>query len=136
MSINRIYYGPGVNDYYSFDDMIGGLQPKQMKVEVTERAGQPGESVWLLGMKALDSSVLTIRYVLDRQDAIDLVALYETLIDGNPYEVVQAGQSFGYFKVLQLQCAPLRPCVVAGSIVPNATIMQGIQWTLRSTNPP
>jgi hypothetical protein len=142
MSINRIIIDPGSypdpGSYFAFDDMIGALHPMQQMTEVLERKGHRAESVRLAGIRAPDSRITTLRYWFDGNDAILALASYVDLLDGNPYEVIQHGRSWGTFIFLTpILNGPLLPVATAsGTIEANPTVMQPIQWTLRNTDPP
>jgi hypothetical protein len=143
MSINRIvidpdnYPDPG--SYFAFDDMVGALQPMKQTTEVLERPGHRAQSIRLAGIRAPDSRITTVRYWVDGNDAILALASYVTLLDGNPYPVIQHGRQWGTFVFLSplVQAAPLLPvAMAAGTIEPFPTVMQSLSWILRNTDPP
>lgn len=104
MSINRIIYGDeGQGEFYGFDDMVGALQPKREELQVLTRIGQDGERLRKTGVRARPTRLQTVLFVDDLNDANLLLGTdYISLIDGSSVEIVQYGQSFGNFRVIDV----------------------------------
>lgn len=134
----KIIYGAGPSDFYQFDDLIGDLQPKLPQIEVIVRAGRPGEQLRDTGVRALPSQVATLEVVATRAAAIDAIAEYAALIDGLPHEVIQHGQSFGFFRVVAIVPKEPRPCANYLGSVSGLTsgFLLAVTWTLIGTDPP
>jgi hypothetical protein len=123
--------------YIAFDDILAAFQPKMEQVEVFARPGHDGESMRATGVRAEPTPMRTLRYVATRGDALDGIEFYAGLIDGAPYEIVQHGESFGFFRVLKVSPLPLIPCAaVAGSLIANPGILLAVDWLVLSTVEP
>ena len=143
---NRIVFGadPEVPaDYYPFEDMLGRLQPKAEKLEAFIRPGHRGETLRKTGIRAVPSQIVTVHYVFDWDAAAAAITAYQTLIDGNPYNVIQRGTDFGYWRIVEAVELPQTHYVanVIGSILFDETgelpsVCQYVQWTLISTDAP
>jgi hypothetical protein len=121
-------------DEFTFDDMLGALQPKQPNVDVLVRGGHDGETFRYTGTRAEPSVVQTLRYWASRDDAIDVFAVYNALIDGTGYEVFQHDFSWGLFKVLKIKHLGIEAVGPStGTIEANPVCLQRIEWTLVST---
>lgn len=139
MPVNRIIYGDeGANEFYGFDDMQGDLQPKQPQLEILARPGRDGERLRDTGTRAVPSRITTLLWVDDRADHLDLLDDYIALIDGDPYEIKQHGESYGYFRIVGV--SPRQPiaCLNVTGHVGGGTpqIMQIIDWVVISTDAP
>lgn len=137
---NRIVFGDDPDDpldYYAFEDMRGRLQPKQQQLEVIVRRGHAGESLRETGVRAVPSQILTIHYVEDWTAAKNAITAYGDLI-GSLVQVIQHTTNYGYFKVLgPVVEVDARACAnVVGSLIATPTVLQVVQWTLISTDPP
>lgn len=124
--------------YFAFDDMRGDLQPRAEQLEAFTRPGHDGHHILKLGVQAEPSTIVTVRGVADREDAKQFLVDYNSLRDGNPYEVVQHGQSFGFFHVLRVrQVGELQAITSSIGMVGGAcTIIQRVQWELLSVPEP
>ena len=141
MSVNELIFDavnyPDPGSFFAFDDIIGDLQPKQAEAQVIERFGSDGETVRLLATRAANSQAVFIRYFVDRDTAVAAVASYvNTLITGEPYELIQHGTSFGFFKVLRIEPQMVRPCIVAGALTTGSTVGLFMRFTLRNAFDP
>lgn len=122
---------------FFFDDILGALQPKAQQLEVILRPGVDGESLRETGVRAIPSPIRTLHAFLDRGDALTALEQYLTLIDGNPYEIVQHDESYGFFRVLAIQNQQLLPIATgAGWLVDNPTVLQILDWVVLGTEPP
>ena len=65
------------------------------------------------GVRADPTQIRTVLYMADRGDALTALESYVTLIDGNPYEFIQHGQSWGFYRILKVVGQPIAPCAVA-----------------------
>lgn len=142
---NRIVHGTDPEDpadYYPFEDIRGRLQPKAEKLEVTIRPGHAGETIRKTGIRATPSQIVTVHYVLNWTAAKAALVDYHTLIDGNPYEIIQHSLSYGYFRVLDITEVDVRAVEnVIGSILFEEsgsvpTVLQTLAWTVVSTEAP
>jgi hypothetical protein len=140
VSINRIIFDQTDPDdpanYYAFDDIVGALDPKQNEAQVIERFGVDGETVRLLATRAANSRAVFVRYLADRATALSAIEAYVDLIDGNPYELIQHGESFGYWKILRINPQPIRPAIMAGTLTTGAGVGLFLDVTLRSAFTP
>jgi hypothetical protein len=125
-------------DAFEFEDMVGRLNPKAEQLEVLLRPGHDGETLRKTGVRAEPSRIVTMHFVADWAAAKAALEAYNALIDGEPYEVIQHDESYGYFRVLNVTEMPQTRFVTAvvGSIIPNASVQQFCQWTLLSTEAP
>jgi hypothetical protein len=123
--------------YLPFDDLIAAFQPKAEQLEVIVRPGRDGEIMRETGVRADPTPMRTLLYVVDRGDTLDAIEAYVTLIDGLPYEIIQHGESFGFFRVLKVNPLPLVPCAAcAGSLISNPGILLAVDWLVISTEEP
>jgi hypothetical protein len=125
-------------NFYAFDQMRGVFQPKQQQLEGIVRPGHDGESTRETGVRGDPFAIRTTLYVPTRQDAVNAIAEYIALVDGNPYNVIQNGQSWGYFKILKVaQAGEPIPCAsVIGTLIDNPEIKHVVDFTILSTDPP
>lgn len=134
---NRIIYGDeGLGEYYGFDDMVGSLQLQREELQVLTRIGQTGERLRQTGTRAKPTQIETFLYVDDVADAIAFLENdYFPLLDGAAYEVKQAGESFGNFRVLDIQSHPL---VAVSNVIGHIgggtpTYLQRLTWAILAT---
>lgn len=125
-------------DEFEFEDIVGRLQPKAEQLEVIVRPGRDGEILAKTGVRAVPSQIVTMHYVADWLAAKAALEAYISLIDGDPYEVIQRDETFGYFRVLSVVELPQTRAVtnVIGSIIPNPGVQQFCAWTLISSEAP
>jgi hypothetical protein len=138
--VNKIVFREDPNnpdDYYAFEDMRGRLQPKQQQLEVAARRGHRGETLRETGIRAIPSQILTIHYVEDWTSAQNAITAYGDLI-GALVQVIQHTTNYGYFKVLGpvVEVDARAVETVIGSLIATPTVLQVVQWTLISTDPP
>lgn len=123
--------------YFPFDDLLAAFQPKAVQLEVIVRPGVDGESLRETGVRADPTPMRTLFYVGDRGDAKSAIVAYIQLIDGNPYEIIQHGESWGFYQVLKVNPLPTIPCATAaGTIIPNPGILLVVDWLVLSTEAP
>lgn len=132
------YTPPGdLSGAYLFDDMIGDFQPKCEQLEILLRPGSDGEELRATGIRAVPTRLLTVRYLASRSDALAAMEQYVTLADGVAYEIINHGQSWGYFRLAAPPSArPLLPALAIGTITANPTVCQIIEWAWISTDDP
>lgn len=122
---------------FAFDDMLGAPQPKTEQLEVIARPGVDGENLRETGVRAEPTALRTLVYLADRGDAKTAIESYAVLIDGEPYEIIQHGQSWGFYRVLKVVPQPLLPCAVAaGTLVVNPSVLLIADWLLLGTEAP
>jgi hypothetical protein len=132
------YDPPGdVSGAYLFDDMIAAFQPKAQQLEILLRRGRDGEELRETGIRAKPSVMTTVRAVEDREGALENLEEYTALQDGNPYEIINHGVSWGFFRILDVNPRPLLPlAATAGFLTANATVLQVLDWVVISTEAP
>jgi hypothetical protein len=125
-------------DDFDFEDMFGVLHPKAEQLEVIVRPGRNGEALRKTGVRAVPSQIVTLHYVVGWAGAKNAIDAYIALIDGDPYEVIQRDESYGYFRVLSVVQLPQTRYSVnnVGALLSNTTVRQYCAWTLISTEAP
>jgi len=117
---------------FTFDDLIGSIILRTEKLESFNRPGIVGTGMRKTGIRAQPTTLRSIRYVSDRDQAKTTLEAYQALIGADPVVIVQHSKDWGSYTIVGVRQAQLSAVIIqAGTITANPTIGLVCDWSIQ-----
>ena len=114
-----------------FSSLTGNLESRRQAVEVLARAGRDDVEIRLGGVRGTPFQLTSLNWLANHAQAVAAEEDFASLLDGNAYEVIQQGVSYGFFYVQDVKRIRSEPCLnVVGGPVGGENWMLRCSWTL------
>lgn len=118
---------------FTFDDLVGALPLRQEKLEIFTRPGIDGPGARKLGQQGGRSTLKTVRFCEDWQDAEDTLVNYQELPGQNAVAIVRNSINHGTFLIVSVREVKVQAVSNAvGTLVTDPQVRLECEWTVTS----